>query len=703
MADFDDADPTGEDEFEDQDEEMEDANEPDHDAEQEQDQDQDDDQGDEDDEDDDGDNDDNDDDEEEDGEDKDQQDSPSQPATIAVPRRTPTRDGQTENPSVILTSPSPRQQAAGASGIVASWIPPVRKEALTAQAYDIVPTMAAPQSTSINAVTATLDMRWVFSGGTDGYVRMYNWVETANGKVPLTVAQKHPFVDSVMKAGSLTTYWENEERSAPRTPSKNDEDGKWTSPVYSLACHREALWLLSGTEGGGINLQTCRHSAGHIITTLKEHTSAVSVLNLAQDETTVLSGSWDKNIHDWDLNTGKVKRSFRGSGGQISAVETRPMSHIPVPEVSETAPDFSDTFFGNNSARPRANGSLTNGFDARRASGTDQDAVGSPDGSLFGENDHGSLFGEDNAGVGGSNAFGDDDELTQALANGLQDDTQDAPGEEDAAMGGMGTGGPVQPPNGINENSGAPAGVETIPEFEIDGDAVPPTIDGTSDTANGLPHATDEPLTAPPTNETPSLSASDLPAQSESTFLSAAIDGSLRIWDKRLASPVASLTPHGSTPPWCTGACWSPDGNSFYVGRRNNMVEEFSIHKMGSSRNEPSRQFKFQAGSGAVYAVRPMPNGRHLICASQDILRIYDLQHSAAGGEPSTTSRKNASATPFTIVPGHRGGVISSVFIDPTCRFMLSAAGNRGWEGASTEVLLGYEIGALDEEGQWHR
>ena len=71
--------------------------------------------------------------------------------------------------------------------------------------------MAAPQSTSINAITATPDMRWVFSGGSDGYVRMYNWVETANGKVPLTVAQKHPFVDSVMKAGSLTTYWENEE------------------------------------------------------------------------------------------------------------------------------------------------------------------------------------------------------------------------------------------------------------------------------------------------------------------------------------------------------------------------------------------------------------------------------------------------------------------------------------------------------------
>jgi transcriptional activator SPT8 len=46
-------------------------------------------------------------------------------------------------------------------------------------------------------------------------------------------------------------------------------------------------------------------------------------------------------------------------------------------------------------------------------------------------------------------------------------------------------------------------------------------------------------------------------------------------------------------------------------------------------------------------------------------------------------------------VPGHRTGVISALHIDPACRFMISTAGNRGWEGASTEVMLGYEIGCV--------
>lgn len=95
-----------------------------------------------------------------------------------------------------------------------------------------------------------------------------------------------------------------------------------------------------------------------------------------------------------------------------------------------------------------------------------------------------------------------------------------------------------------------------------------------------------------------------------------------------------------------------------------------------------------------------MPNGRHIIwyvfpsearlieltgeSASYDILRLYDL-------EQQQTFKH--STVPFLIVPGHRTGVVSQLYIDPTCRYMISTAGNRGWEGASTEVLLGYEIG----------
>lgn len=113
------------------------------------------------------------------------------------------------NPTLVRTSASPRQGSLplGTSRLSIR----VREEALSASSYDIVPTMAAPQSTSINAVAATPDMRFVYSGGSDGYIREFNWTETVNGRTLLTVAQRHPFVDSVTKAGVLTSYWENEE------------------------------------------------------------------------------------------------------------------------------------------------------------------------------------------------------------------------------------------------------------------------------------------------------------------------------------------------------------------------------------------------------------------------------------------------------------------------------------------------------------
>lgn len=77
------------------------------------------------------------------------------------------------------------------------------------------------------------------------------------------------------------------------------------------------------------------------------------------------------------------------------------------------------------------------------------------------------------------------------------------------------------------------------------------------------------------------------------------------------------------------------------------------------------------------------------LSASHDILRLYDLRD---------TKAFKHSTVPFLIIPGPpRAGVISGLYIDSTSRFMLSAAGTRGWEGTSTEVLIGYEIGVTSD------
>lgn len=563
------------------------------------------------------------------------------------------------NPALVRTSASPRQASAPLQSPRIRY--EVRPEALNAPVYDIVPTMAAPQSTSINCIAATPDMRYWFSGGSDCYIRKYDGVATVNGKTLLTVAQRHPFVDSVVKAGVLMSYWDNEEPVA-----KNLGDDPSLSPVYSLAVQSQALWLLSGLESGSINLYSVRHDEGKRITYLREHKSAVSVLTLAQDEKSVLSGSWDKNVFDWDLNTGQIKRAFEGNGSQISAIEVRPASSLPVPEESGDHVQTSGTFSSNNNNKPLTNGNSSNGVNGAANGGGDadgtEDAPGSPSNSLFGdEDDNNSLFGE-TAGEGAPSGgvFGDDDdEFSRAIESGL-DHQESIDSQGDLSMADALT-------------------TSSIPTLEVQ--PVETQSNGlkaeTSQT-NGTTHSAD--ATQSITNIV--AETQDAVATSESTFLAASIDGTLRIWDRRQPNPVARISTRTGVPPWCMAACWSPDGNFIYAGRRNGTVEEFSLHK---GLKAPERTFKFPQGSGAVSAVRAMPNGRHLICASHDILRLYDLK------EPQAFKH---STVPFLIVPGPpRAGVISSLHIDPTCKYMLSAAGNRGWEGSTTEVLIGYEIG----------
>ena len=487
------------------------------------------------------------------------------------------------------------------------------------------------------------------------------------------------------------------------TAGKSTEESPSISSVYSLAVQREGLWLLSGLESGGINLQSVRHDEGKQITCLRGHTSAVSVLNLALDEKSVLSGSWDKSVVDWDLNTGKVVRNFEGSGGQISALETRPLSSLAVPEVLGELVEFNGTFSTDSADNPRINGTAVNDtdHDAQHEVVVDGD-VGSPADSLFGGNDGDSLFGDNDNEAPGAPSGGnfvdddDDDEFSRAIANGIRDQeqnqeqektTRDLEGDTDMEDASQSS---VTAP--LNRDTQMPISPDTclttdhLADQEASGRSERVTV--------ALPHSGELPFN----NESGEIASADIPemsSSSDSTFLAASFDGSLHIWDKRQNTPIAKITPQ-NVPPWCMNACWSPDGNFIYAGRRNGTVDEYSLHK---GLRGAERSFKLPNNSGPVSAVRAMPNGRHLIwsvfwesqqarltgcSASYDILRLYDLQQQQIF--------KHATV-PFLIVPGHRTGVVSQLYMDPTCRYLISTAGNRGWEGASTEVLLGYEIG----------
>ncbi|KAG2223704.1 hypothetical protein INT45_007282 [Circinella minor] len=240
----------------------------------------------------------------------------------------------------------------------------LNRHSITCKTYDCVPLVAAIHPAPIYSVAATRCFRWVFTGSDDGYVRKWDFFSSMNGKTALTQAQRHQHVDSVTMAGVLSSWFENEEQpniiktepseqqasstnttptttTTPTTPQMTDTSNivaststvatttmnqqPKLSPVYSMEVQSEGLWALLGTESGNINLVTVRHDEGKCHHVLRSHTAPVSVLRVTPGEQGVISGSWDKSVLEWDLNTGSIVRSYSGHSSQISSSSFQPM------------------------------------------------------------------------------------------------------------------------------------------------------------------------------------------------------------------------------------------------------------------------------------------------------------------------------------------------------------------------------------------
>lgn len=68
------------------------------------------------------------------------------------------------------------------------------------------------------------------------------------------------------------------------------------SAVYSLDCHSEAIFAVSGLESGAVNLWTPRHEEGTCHHVFRQHTGPVSAIKLTPDEQGFISGSWDQSV-----------------------------------------------------------------------------------------------------------------------------------------------------------------------------------------------------------------------------------------------------------------------------------------------------------------------------------------------------------------------------------------------------------------------
>ncbi|KAG1756701.1 WD40 repeat-like protein [Suillus paluster] len=564
-------------------------------------------------------------------------------------------------PQVHQRSPSPASVRKKALAF------PSSHSELPPRTFTVEAICAIPHPVPTHALASSFCMTHLLTGSDDGFIRDYDIFAAVNGKTTLTAPQRHHcnVVEGNMKAGQIRCWWENSDY-VPQSvyPPMGDSS---PCPVYSLAMHSDAVWALGGTNRGHINLFTVRHDPGRLVHVLANgHRGPISALSIDHDEKGFFSAGWDGEATQWDLNTGQVIRKFTAHGAQLVAIAIRPLSSPYCSDPVSSAGSYG-SYRSLVSQSTREN-DISRGVNTEPPTLADAQFQQASSVSIDSLSNH---------------KIQDADAKSDASFDPLFDGEPDADGEFDNEN---------PPPNEFGAiRSQAPQrdGLFAGNKSNL---AVP-------DVAHhpGQQQAARSPQNsvAPPKNAPPLLHASNSSTFSPDILMIAAIDGQIMLWDKRVNTPgtgVGRLWMSEKTPPWCVSACWSTDGSHIYAGRRNGTVDVWDVRLLGRSapnctprllkslRNPPS--------SGVVSCVVPFPDGRHIACASTDNIRLWN----AADAGEVDGSMKLRGGVQFKIIPGHHGGYVSQMLVDPGARFLVSASSNRGWHGDSTRTVFVHDI-----------
>lgn len=105
--------------------------------------------------------------------------------------------------------------------------------------------VAIPLPAPVHSIASTLCSSYLLTGSQEGYIRVYDFWASVNGRQLMT-AQQRTIVglgDGVSKAGVGRGWWTNEVEGL-----KEGGVSKRLEPVYSLACEGDGLWALAGTR-----------------------------------------------------------------------------------------------------------------------------------------------------------------------------------------------------------------------------------------------------------------------------------------------------------------------------------------------------------------------------------------------------------------------------------------------------------------------
>ncbi|KAN0077083.1 WD40-repeat-containing domain protein [Tylopilus felleus] len=600
-----------------------------------------------------------------------QSSSPPAPVVTATPRSSSTPESPKVIPQVRPRSPSPAEVRKRTLAF------PFTHRSHLPRSFTVEAVCAIPHPAPTHSLASSFCMSHLLTGSEDGYIRDYDIFAAVNGKVTLTAPQRHHcnVVEGNMKSGQIRCWWENPDLVNLQNGYPQGSEST-VSPVYSMAMHSDALWALGGTSRGHINLFTVRHDPGRLASVLQGHRGPVSGLSIDHDEKGFFSASWDGDAIQWDLNTGQAVRKFTSHGAQLVGVAVRPLNTLhhrpsatPSAEVGGEMEVYPDT--ATDTSHSKSTGASASGKVA---------AVGA---KAHGHQQQSLNASASQNGISISNPpTQESDAKSDASFDPLFDDEPEPDGDGDNHSGPDGVG----QANNSHKESAAP---------DVPVGLGVPDAGGSDPTSQAQAVRSFQNAVAPPKNAPPLFSTENSTTFSSDVLMVSAIDGQIMLWDKRANTPgkgVGRLWLSEKTPPWCVSACWSTDGSQIYVGRRTGTVDVWDVRLLG--RSGPSctprllKSLRNPPSSGVVSCVVPFPDGRHVVCASIDNIRLWNA---AEAGE-SDGNVKSRGGLQFKIIPGHHGGYVSQMVVDPGGRFLVSASSNRGWHGESTRTVFVHDI-----------
>ncbi|KIJ69288.1 hypothetical protein HYDPIDRAFT_105887 [Hydnomerulius pinastri MD-312] len=603
--------------------------------------------------------------------------SPPVPVTSTSRPASP-RSSTPESPKVI---PQVRQRSPSPAEVrKRTLVFPSSHRSNFPRSFTVEAVCAIPHPVPTHSLASSFCMTHLLTGSDDGYIRDYDIFAAVNGKVTLTAPQRHHcnVVEGNMKSGQIRYWWENPDSDNLQAgyPSVNDPS---LSPVYSLAMHSDALWALGGSNRGHINLFTVRHDPGRLIHVLQGHRGPVSGLSIDYDEKGFFSASWDGEATQWDLNTGQAVRKFTAHGAQLVGIAVRPLNTVSQP----FSPMSSAGAGGESEAHPDASTIASHKGENDTPVSANVETFPTAAGKAHGHQQQTSNASASQNPISNLPTQ-ESDAKSDTSFDPLFDDEPDADGEADNNLAPDSGAGQAILSHKENTAAGGHAGL-AVPDV-ASSDPIQQTQQAIRSSQSSV---------APPKNAPPLLSAENSATFSPDILMIAAIDGQIMLWDKRVNTPgkgVGRLWLSEKTPPWCVSACWSTDGSHIYAGRRNGTVDVWDVRLMG--RSGPSstprllKSLRNPASSGVVSCVVPFPDGRHIACASIDNIRLWNA---AEAGE-TDGNVKTRGGVQFKIIPGHHGGYVSQMLVDPGARFLVSASSNRGWHGDSTRTVFVHDI-----------